>query len=160
MKTLVMTRVFNTLRQKLKKLLTPEFILLIYTLVSWLTRLSLNYFLPKFFNGSSTVTITFPVSVGITIFFIWISHIQKIDWYGRKQVGPIARIIKYCYEKNWIKSLIRILFFMDPFLFYIYFKNGHNEKIHYWIAWILLMLSLFVTSLAWMGFGFLIKFIT
>ena len=133
---------------------------LAYSLISWRTRLSLNYFLPQTESCISTVIITFPVSIAVTIFFIWISYVKKIDWYGRKQIGPIARIIKFCSERNWISSLIRILFFIDPYLFFIYFKNGHNKKMHYFIAWILLLLSLFVTSLAWMGFGFLVKLIS
>jgi hypothetical protein len=159
MKTLEMTRVSGIPRQILNKLLTPESILVIYTFVSWITRLSLNLYLTQIGSGSLTMSVTFPVSILVTIFFIWISYFKKIDWYGRKKTGPISRVIKFFSEKSKINTLLVILFFLDPYLFFIYFNNRHTSKLHFLTAWTLLLLSLFATSLAWMAFGFLIKFI-
>ena len=120
MKTLVLTRVFNTLYQK-RYLITPEFIFLAYTIASWATRSILNYFLPQSFNGWSVLLVTFPISIIITIIFIWISYIQKIDWYGREKTGPIARIIQFCSKKNWVGFLIVIQKEIILLLGYFYF---------------------------------------
>jgi len=135
----------------------PEAVFISYSLFSWLSRFS-NSTLIRYLGGFSTIEISFAISVFLTCVFIWISNSLRVDWYGKSKDNLIFHIINYLYKSISKKRLLSCLFFLDPFLFFIYYKNGNIYGIKNKIkTWALLLLSLFTASLVWLAIGLIIN---
>lgn len=133
------------------KLISPDFIFLIYFLVSLLCRLILNPILLEFFDQTSTFLISFGSALLVNIIFIALSYYLKIDWNGKVTNSFISKIVHIFPKKARTFLLYPLFFIFEPFLFFVYYKNGNKKRI--FSAWILLILSLAMGSLIWMKFG-------
>jgi len=155
MKTLKKTRVFNTPRQKVKEPLNPDKIFLIYTGISWILKFLINFFPgPRFFEKPIRVELTFLISVFLTFSFIIYCYLRKVDWYGKKRNAAISSLRKWTQKHKWRNVLFfLILFVLDPFLFFIYFKNDSQKIIWQILAWLLLLSSLLLNSFLLMKLG-------
>ena len=141
----------NNLRQiKAEK---SDVFFFIYTGISIPLRIYLTQELLKHFDIIMTVGITFIYSTIITFIAIKISELLKLDWYGKEKENIIFLIINFFFKEISKNSLLKVLFIFDPFLFYIYYKNGSKKKGK---AWLLLLISLFFVSWFWGILGYLV----
>lgn len=139
---------FNDFHQKFT-LGVPELIFGVYSIIATVARplvpmllIALNV------NEFETMYISFFVSFSITCFFLTISFINNIDWYGQRETGLVFFVI----NKINKKYKLSILFFGDSFLFFIYHRK--NNKIYATIP--LLVLSSIVVTIFWEIFGILL----
>ena len=158
-KNIDLMETFLILRQKIK-FGWPEFILALYTLASWITRVytpemikNLHWFL--------ALEVTLGLSIFLTFTFIIFSNIFKIDWYGEKsEKGFLITMVKFFSENISKEKLLHYFFFLDSFLCFIYSRNGNRDLIYTVKRWILLLLSQTTIAFMWLGIGFLINWLS
>jgi hypothetical protein len=159
MKTLKMTRVFATLHQK-AKFGWSDFVFATYTAISWTLRILTPSFI-KDFHWFSALEITLGLSIFLTFLFILISNLFKVDWYGKKGKSSLIPYVLNLFSENISKKkLLFFLFFLDPFLFFIYYRNGNHGFINIVKRWVLLFLSLSSVAFMWLGIGLFINLIS
>ena len=144
--------IVNNLRQiKAEK---TDIFFFIYTGISVPLRIYLTQELLKHFDIIITVGITFLYSSVITFIAIKISDLLKLDWYAKEKENIIFLIIDFLFKEISKNSLLKILFIFDPFLFYIYYRNGSRKTRK---VWLLLLISLLFVSCFWGILGYLIN---
>jgi|GEM_PF-3334502 len=158
MKTLDFTGVSDTPKQK-AAFGWSDLIFAIYTVLSWISR-GLTVEIVRNFNWLQALGITLGFSIFLTFVFIWVSNLFKIDWYGKKsKKGLIFYVLNFFSKNITKKKLLKWLFGLDPFLFYIQLRNGNHGFINIVKRWVLLTLSLLFVALVWLAIGELKKLI-
>jgi hypothetical protein len=155
METLKSTRAPNALLEKIKDFLNPDRFFLIFTIISTSARSLINFFSSNnLLLGYTKFQATFFISAFLTFLFIFISFILSIDWYGKQKKDIVPAIRKWTRKNKYRNSLFfPFLFVFDPFLFFIYFKNGYQGTEWKILAWILLFFSLLLTGYIWLNLG-------
>lgn len=146
----------STFRQK-RNLVpgTADIMMGLYLVISLVCRFYLiPILLLNKYNQIQTMVVALTISFVLTFIFIKTSNYCKLDWRGKKKSSLIAFLVnKLSKIKCGYILLCIFLFVFDPFLFFIYFKNGTSSRIKKILAWILLLLSLTLASFLWMKFG-------
>lgn len=143
-----MAESFNASRPKFT-LGIPELIFGLYSLIATITRPLIPTLLIAInVTEFETMYISFIISFSITCFFLSISFINKIDWYGKKETGLVFFVI----NKINKKYKLLILFICDSFLFFIYHKK--NSKLYKTVM--LFTLSSIIITILWEMFGILL----
>jgi len=150
-KKIDLMEIATTLRQ-IKKIGKPDLFFILYTAISVLSRIYLNSELLKHFNIIETIIMAFVFSILITLIAIKVSSYLKLDWYAREKDNLIFLIIGRFYKGENKNILLRVLFFIDSFLFSIYSKNGNKIK-----AFGFFLLSLLFISIIWGILGFYVN---
>lgn len=155
MKTLGLTRVSNTLHQQSEKLLDPDRAYVGFTAISLIARFALNFSpLKNYLNGYSQPGITFLVTTFLTFSFILFCYIKKVDWYGQQKKDIVPAVRKWS-RKNKIRKILFFPFLsvFDPFLLFIYLKNGSTKIWWKLFTLITTLLSLLGSSYIWLYLG-------
>jgi hypothetical protein len=157
LKTLKALVEVKNLRQIIKNpiLGSADIMMGLYLVISIICRI---YLIPKLLSKGypqiQTMVIALTISLVLTFIFIIISNCYKFDWRGKKKSSLIAFIVnKLSKVKVGYILLCMFLFVFDPFLFFIYFRNGTCNIHRKILAWILLSLSLTLASFLWVKFG-------
>lgn len=149
---------FNDFHQKVSIGL-PEILLILYTGISWSMRL-LNPILLEHFERGTVILINFIFSVSLTVIFILISDFMKTDWYGKSKKSLTFAVIGLLSKSGNEKKILRYLFFLDSYLYYILSRSYCSGSIINIIKrWIMFLLSQLTVALTWLCIGIIINII-
>lgn len=130
----------------------PDQIYGIYCITLLLYRGVLIPIILKSMGPIFTAMVTLEITFFLTAFFILISDKNQIDWLDRTKKKSLIVSIINLFPQKWEKCLLYFFFLIfEPLLLFVRCRNDTKRKDRFFLAWILLILSLGLAALIWLA---------